>query len=186
MRITVAITAASGAIYAKELLDRLSHNKQVERINLILSQNALSVVAAEVGSQWLEQLPPKVRTLQNDNFYCSIASGSNCDDVMVIVPCSAATLGRVAHGVSDTLITRAADVALKERKKLILVLRETPYSLIHIENMKLVTLSGGIILPATPSFYQGEISVESIIKSVVERIEQHIGLSVDKFRWQED
>ena len=185
MRITVAISGASGAIYAKALIERLCQNKNVDSISLVLSSNAIGVVEYETDNQWINNLDGKVKTYQNNDFYTPIASGSNCDDVMIIVPCSAGIMGRIASGVSDSLITRAADVILKERKKLILVLRETPYSLIHIENMRTITLSGGIILPATPSFYRETSSIESIVLSVVERIEQLIPLDTQRYKWQE-
>lgn len=183
MKVTIAITGASGSIYGKTLLERLATNNSVEKINLVLSNNALGVIQHEISSSWLDSLPSKVTILKNNDFYTSIASGSSCDDVMVIVPCSAGEMGRIANGISDTLITRASDVILKERKKLILVLRETPYSLIHIENMKSITLAGGIILPATPSFYNNGNSIDAIILSVVERIEKQIGIDSNSYKW---
>lgn len=184
MKITIAITAASGSIYAQRLIERLDCNSQIESIHLVLSKNALSVIELETSKEWIEKLSKKVEIFDNNNFYTPIASGSNCDDIMIIIPCSAATLGKIASGISDTLITRSADVILKERRKLILVLRETPYSLIHIENMKTATLAGAIILPASPSFYDRELNIESIILSVVERVEKIADISSQKHKWR--
>ncbi len=185
MKVSIAITAASGAIYAQKLLQNLVKNPEIEIIHLILSDNAKSVVELEIGTDWLQKLGNKVEHLDNHNFYCSIASGSNCDDVMIIVPCSAGCMGRIAHGVSDSLITRAADVILKERKKLILALRESPYNLIHIENMRLITLAGGIILPASPTFYHLPQTIDDTVLSVVERIEQCAEISAKRKKWKE-
>ena len=185
MKVTVAITGASGAIYAQTLIKRLCQNQGVESISVVLSSNAVGVIEYEIGSEWLKNTDDKIKIYQNNDFYTPIASGSNCDDVMIIVPCSAGVMGRIASGVSDSLITRAADVVLKERKKLILVLRETPYSLIHIENMRTITLCGGIILPATPSFYRDSNSIESIVLSVVERIEQLIPIDTKRYKWKD-
>lgn len=186
MTITIAVTGASGSVYAQTLLDRLTRCAEVERITLILSDSARQVAEHETGSRWYESLCGKVIREDCRNLFSHAASGSGCDDAMVVVPCSMGTLGRISGGISDTLITRAADVMLKERKKLILVPRETPYSLIHIENMRSITLAGGVILPACPSFYAAATpSPQQLILSVVERIEAQLGLSIPRYRWGE-
>ena len=151
-KIVLAITGASGAIYAKVLLDKLTALKsQIESIGLVMSDNAKYV--------WKQELENENYKNYNLNHYSKLdfsapfASGSANYNIMIVCPASMGTIGRIANGISNDLTTRAADVVLKERRKLILVARETPYNLIHIENMKKITSSGGIICPATPSFY---------------------------------
>lgn len=180
MRIIVAITAASGAIYARQLLKALVESAEVECIALIYSTNARAVVAHEG-----EEMPcsEKIEVFENDNMFASPASGSARWDAMVVVPSSVGTIGRVASGVSQTLIERAADVMLKERRRLIFVVRETPYSLIHLRNMTTLTEAGAVILPATPSFYSLPQSVESVCQTVTERITAMLGLSGERYEW---
>jgi flavin prenyltransferase len=150
-KIAVAVTGASGAVYAKVLLDKLlKASDQWEDLGVILTENAKAVWKTELDNTDYDKLPVKFYT-QND-FSAPFASGSGQYNIMFIVPCSMGTLGRIGGGISNDLITRAADVALKERRKLICVVRETPYNLVHIRNMETVTLAGGIICPATPSF----------------------------------
>ena len=180
MKIIVAITAASGAIYARQLLESLMASAQVEQIALILSTNAEAV--AEVEQVTLPQ-SSKIIRYANDNLFASVASGSAEWDAMVIVPSSVGTMGRVASGVSQTLIERAADVMLKERRKLIVVVRETPYSLIHLRNMTTLTEAGAVVLPASPSFYSHPKSLDDAIMTVVERIIAHVGVSQPHFEW---
>ena len=180
MRIIVAITAASGAIYARQLLKALVESAEVECIALIYSTNARAVVAHEG-----EEMPcsEKIEVFENDNMFASPASGSARWDAMVVVPSSVGTIGRVASGVSQTLIERAADVMLKERRRLIFVVRETPYSLIHLRNMTTLTEAGAVILPATPSFYSLPQSVEAVCQTVTERITAMLGLSGERYEW---
>ena len=180
MRIIVAITAASGAIYARQLLKALVESAEVERIALIYSTNARAVVAHEG-----EEMPcsEKIEVFENDNMFASPASGSARWDAMVVVPSSVGTIGRVASGVSQTLIERAADVMLKECRRLIFVVRETPYSLIHLRNMTTLTEAGAVILPATPSFYSLPQSVEAVCQTVTERITAMLGLSGERYEW---
>ena len=180
MRIIVAITAASGAIYARQLLKALVESAEVECIALIYSTNARAVVAHEG-----EEMPcsEKIEVFENDNMFASPASGSARWDAMVVVPSSVGTIGRVASGVSQTLIERAADVMLKERRRLIFVVRETPYSLIHLRNMTTLTEAGAVILPATPSFYWLPQSVEAVCQTVTERITAMLGLSGERYEW---
>ena len=180
MRIIVAITAASGAIYARQLLKALVESAVVESIALIYSTNARAVVAHEG-----EEMPcsEKIEVFENDNMFASPASGSARWDAMVVVPSSVGTIGRVASGVSQTLIERAADVMLKERRRLIFVVRETPYSLIHLRNMTTLTEAGAVILPATPSFYSLPQSIEAVCQTVTERITAMLGLSGERYEW---
>lgn len=184
-KIVIAITGASGSIYARLLLDKLvALQSQVSDVGIILSNNAREVARYELGNTALEQYPFRYYT--KDDFTAPFASGSGRYNTMVIVPCSMGTLGRIASGVSDDLVTRAADVVLKERRRLILVARETPYNLIHIRNMEQVTLAGGIICPATPSFYSQPQTVEEVAATVVDRVADLMGLEQQTYRWGND
>ncbi len=181
MKIVLAVTGASGAIYAQRLLSYLSGSDAVDKISVVFSDNAIEIYEQETGQKF--SLPDKAEIFDSHDFHAPFASGS-CDyDAMVICPCSMGTLGRVASGISDSLITRASDVMLKERRTLILVVRETPYSLIHIRNMETVTLSGGIICPATPSFYSNPKSIEQLADTVVFRILDLLKLPNNGYRW---
>lgn len=180
MRVVVAITAASGAIYARQLLSSLIESGEVERIAVVYSANARAVVAHEG-----ETMPcsDKIEEYDNDNLFASPASGSARWDAMVVVPSSVGTIGRVASGVSQTLIERAADVMLKERRRLIFVVRETPYSLIHLRNMTALTEAGAVILPATPSFYSLPKDIEAVCQTVTERITAMLGIEGKRYEW---
>lgn len=181
-RIVVAITGASGSIYAKVLLDRLMHlRQQWNAIGVVMSDNAKMVWEYELGNRDFEKYP--VTFYAKNDFMAPFASGSGQYNTMIIAPCSMGTLGRIASGISDDLVTRAADVVLKERRKLILMVRDTPYNLIHIRNMETVTLAGGIICPATPSFYSRPSSFEDLAATVVDRSLDLAGLNVKSFRW---
>lgn len=181
-KLVVAVTGASGSVYAKLLFDKLVLIKdQLQEVGIVLSKNAEEIWAYELGNHSYRDYPFSYYT-KND-FYAPFASGSAQYDAMIICPCSMGTLGRIANGTSDDLITRAADVMLKERKKLILVPREQPYSLIHINNMKLITEAGGIICPATPSFYTKPESIEELVNTVVNRILDLAGFEIDSKRW---
>ena len=180
MKIVVAITAASGAIYARQLLTSLVESSEVERIAVIYSTNARAEVAHEGETM---PLSPKIEEYDNDNLFASPASGSARWDAMVVVPSSVGTIGRVASGVSQTLIERAADVMLKERRRLIFVVRETPYSLIHLRNMTTLTEAGAMILPATPSFYSRPQDIEALCRTVTERVMAMLGLSGERYEW---
>lgn len=168
MRILVAITGASGLEYGRRLLEVLRKSRGIDT-KVVVSSGAKKVAEAECTTL------PKADYGERD-FSCPYASGSNPPDAMVVIPCSLKTLGEIANGVGDTLITRAAEVTLKERKKLVLVVRETPYSLITIKNMERVTLAGGIILPATPAFYGKPKKVEDLIDFIVARVLDQIGV----------
>ena len=182
-KIIIAITGASGSIYAKLLLDffTLQQDKNNIEVGVVMSDNAKTVWEHELGNQDYKNY--SFTFYDKNNFYAPFASGSAKYDTMVVVPCSMGTLGRIANGISSDLLSRAADVILKERRKLILVARETPYNLIHIKNMKTVTEAGGIICPATPSFYSQPKTIEEVAQSVVSRIIDLIGLENETYRW---
>jgi len=185
-KIIVAITGASGSVYAKVLFDELVKlSDQIEAVGVVMSDNAKEVWQFELGNQ--NYLDYNAFTFYNKNdFNAPFASGSAKYDTMIIVPCSMGTLGRIAHGISNDLISRAADVVLKERRKLIAVVRDTPFSLIHINNMKTVTEAGGIICPANPSFYSLPKSIEEVAKTVVSRVLDLAGFDQDSYRWNEN
>lgn len=183
-KIILAVTGASGAIYARQLMDEFRKLKdQLDEVAIVFSSNADDIWRYELGSIPRRRKPFK--GYANTDFYAPFASGSSTFDTLIICPCSMGMLGRIAHGVSDDLITRAADVMLKERRKLILVPRETPYNLIHIENMATVTRAGGMVCPATPSFYSKPQNIEELAATVTHRILQLAGFPVDSYRWNE-
>jgi 4-hydroxy-3-polyprenylbenzoate decarboxylase len=184
IKLIVGVTGASGAIYAKVLFDSLLQcSDRLAEVAVLFSDNAKGVWKYELGNPDYEKLP--FTFYKKDDFYSPVASGSAGYDAMIICPCSMGTLGRIASGVSNDLMTRAADVMLKERRKLILVARETPLSLIHINNMKTVTEAGGIICPATPSFYSKPETIEQLAATVTNRALSLAGIDVDSFRWGE-
>jgi 4-hydroxy-3-polyprenylbenzoate decarboxylase len=174
MKIVVAVTGASGAIYAKVLLDKLKKLSEADvEINLVWSEQAPNIWEYELGNKDYEQLPFK--TFSKNDFMAPFASGSSSFEAMIICPCS----------MGNDLITRAADVMLKERRKLVCVVRETPYSLIHLRNMTSITEAGGIICPATPSFYSKPNNFEDLAATVVDRALQLVGINTNSYRWQE-
>ena len=183
-KIVIGVTGASGAIYARVLFEKLLlFQEQIEECGILFSDNAKGVWQHELGNRDYEQLLFKKYNLQD--FYAPFASGSAGYDSMIICPCSRGTLGRIASGVSNDLMTRAADVMLKERQKLVLVVRETPYNLIHINNMKTVTEAGGIICPATPSFYSKPQTFEALAATVIDRALALAGFRPEGFKWGE-
>jgi len=167
MRILVAITGASGLEYGRRLVEVLKQSNN--EVSVVVSSGAAEVAKAE-GTKL-----PKADYKEND-FSCPYASGSNPPDAVVVIPCSLKSLGEIANGVGNNLINRAAEVALKEKKKLILVVRDTPYSLITIKNMERVTLAGGVILPATPGFYGKPKKVDDLIDFIIARVLDQMGL----------
>ena len=181
-KIVVAITGASGAIYAQLLLKKLQQlNSQVAEVGVVMSDNAKQVWEFELDNTDYNNFPYKF--YEKNNFMAPFASGSARFDTMVIIPCSMGTLGRIASGTSDDLICRAADVILKERRKLILVARDTPLNLIHIRNMQTVSEAGGIICPAVPSYYSKPQTIEDVAMTVVNRVIDLIGLDNESYRW---
>ncbi len=175
MRILVGITGASGAIYAQRLLQALAAVRQTDRaleVTVCFSTNGRKVWRHELGDEPIGDF----REVASDDFACAFASGSASWHAVVAVPCSVGRLGRVAAGLADDLIARAADVALKERRKLILVLRETPLSLLHLENMVTVARAGAVLLPAAPSFYTRPGTVEAVVDTVVARVLDQLGI----------
>ena len=183
MKILVAITGASGTLYAQRLLDNL--DPQVHEIHVVLSNYAQQVIAEELPGGL--RLPAGVKPHGLKSMNAPFASGSNPPDMMVVIPCTMGTLGRIAHGYSEDVLLRAADVMLKEKKKLILVPRETPLSLIHVKNFELLLLAGAIILPANPSFYMRPQTVEQVVDTVVARVLDHLGVAHQLVkRWAEE
>ena len=183
-KIVVAITGASGAIYAQLLLQKLQQlSDQISELSIVMSDNAKQVWQFELDNADYDKLPYKIYA-KND-FMAPFASGSARFDTMVVIPCSMGTLGRIASGTSDDLIARAADVILKERRKLVLVTRDMPLNLIHIRNMATITEAGGIICPAVPSFYSKPKSIEEVAMTVVNRVIDLIGLENESYRWSE-
>jgi 4-hydroxy-3-polyprenylbenzoate decarboxylase len=182
-KIVVAITGASGSIYAKVLLDKLTSigADQIADVGVVMSDNAKDVWRYELGDDTYENFD--FSFYSKNDFMAPFASGSAQYDSMIVCPCSMGTLARIATGTSSDLTTRAADVMLKERRKLILVTRETPLNLIHINNMTAVTQAGGIICPASPSFYSLPRSMEDVAATVVDRVLSLIDLKIDTYRW---
>jgi len=181
-KIAIAVTGASGAIYAQVLLNKLSKIDGLE-LALVMSDNAKDVWKYELENEDYKKLSIKEYAVKD--YFAPFASGSSSFEALVICPCSMGTLGRIANGMSDSLITRAADVMLKERRKLICVVRDTPYNLIHIENMQKVTLAGGIICPASPSFYSLPKTFEEMAATVVDRVVGLLNIKIDSYRWKE-
>ena len=181
-KIVVAVTGASGSVYAKILLDKLVLLKgQWNELSVVMTENAKEVWKIELDNEAYKKFPVKFYSQQD--FTAPFASGSGQYDTMIIIPCSMGTLGRIASGISNGLISRAADVVLKERRKLICVARETPYNLIHKKNMETITLAGGIICPATPSFYSNPKTIDEVAATVVDRVIDLMGLTLDSYRW---
>jgi 4-hydroxy-3-polyprenylbenzoate decarboxylase len=181
-KIVVAVTGASGSLYAKLLLDKLVTLKgQWQELSVVMTENAKLVWKTELQDESYKDYP--FSFFSTMDFSAPFASGSGKYGTMILIPCSMGTLGRIAGGISSDLITRAADVMLKEKRKLICVVRETPYNLIHIRNMETVTLAGGIICPATPSFYSRPKTVEEVVSTVVDRVLDLAGLDIDSYRW---
>jgi len=181
-KIVVAITGASGSIYARLLLNKLiALSGQWQSLAVVMTENAKEVWKTELDNEDYSKYD--LPFFSQKDFSAPFASGSGKYNTMIIIPCSMGTLGRIATGVSSDLITRAADVILKERRKLICVVRDTPYNLVHIRNMETLTLAGGIICPATPSFYSKPATIEEVAATVVDRVLDLAGLDISTFRW---
>lgn len=183
MKLVLAGTGASGAIYLQRLLDQI--DCKTHEVHLVTSPYARQVFNEELGGDLL--VPAEVKVHGDKTMNVPFASGSTRFDAMIIVPCSMGTLGRIAAGTAETTILRAADVFLKERRKLILVPRETPWNLIHARNVCTLMEAGAVILPASPHFYSRPKTIEDVADTVVARILDQLDLPVpDAFRWQEN
>jgi 4-hydroxy-3-polyprenylbenzoate decarboxylase len=193
--VTVGITGASGAVYAQLLLRLLDADKRVERVYLVASDAGLRLISAELGIVAADgkKLPAlltgtsakKIEYLPNKDIGASIASGSAVADAMVVIPCSAGALGAIAGGTAGDLLTRAADVCLKERRPLVLCLRETPLNRIHLENMLRVHDAGATVMPAMPAFYYGPKAIEDMVEQFAYRVLAQLGLPHERqYRWK--
>lgn len=171
MKLVIASTGASGAVYLQRLLDALP--AATHEIHLVLSEYSKQVIAHELGAL---RIPPQICQHDDRSMHVPFVSGSALFDAMVVIPCSMGTMGRIATGVADSTILRAADVFLKERRKLILVPRETPWSLIHARNLVTLIEAGATVLPACPSFYTKPATVEQVVDTVVARVLDHLGV----------
>jgi flavin prenyltransferase len=181
-KIVVAITGASGSIYARILLDKLLLLKdQWDALSVVMTENAKEVWRTELQNESFRDY--SLPFFSTTDFSAPFASGSGRYGTMIVAPCSMGTLGRIAGGISSDLISRSADVVLKERRRLICMVRDTPYNLIHIRNMETVTLAGGIICPATPSFYSRPKTLDEVAATVVDRVLDLAGLDITTFRW---
>jgi 4-hydroxy-3-polyprenylbenzoate decarboxylase len=184
-KIIVGITGASGSVYARKLLEKIKQlPSPPSEIAVVFSETAKEIWEYETGNKFVASGSEK--TYENDNFFVPFASGSSVYDAMIICPASMGTIGRIASGTSDDLIARAADVMLKEKRRLILVPRETPYNLIHLRNMENLALAGAVICPANPSFYSKPVTIDDLVMTVVDRILNLAGFSPDSYRWMEN
>lgn len=185
-KLVVAITGASGSLYAKLLLDELlACRNQFKEISVVMTTNAKEVWEYELKNKDYQSYP--FLFWEQNNFYAPFASGSAGYTDMIICPCSTGMMGRIANGISNDLISRAADVMMKERKKLVLVVREMPYNMIHLENMRIITQAGGIICPASPSLYHLPQSVDELLLSVVHRVLNLIDIYPNKqYKWNSE
>lgn len=182
-KIAIGITGASGSLYAKLLIDKLSANSlSGDDVAVVFTDCGKEVFRYELGEASLKNIP--FRQFDNSSFFSPPASGSSDYECLVVIPCTMGMLGRIANGVANDLVSRTADVMLKERRKLILVTRETPLSLIHIKNMAAVTEAGGIICPATPSFYSHPENIEELAMTVVDRVLRLAGFEFDSYKWE--
>ena len=192
--VTVGVTGASGALLAQKILVLLEEDPRVERVHLVVTEAGQRLFAEELGitSGELRQLPgrilghpaSKIDVLPNKDVGASIASGSYAVDAMVVIPCSTGTLGAIANGISDDLVSRAADVMLKEGRKLVLCVRDTPFNRVHLENMLRAQAAGAVIMPAVPAFYHHPKTIDDLVAQYVCRVLAQIGLSQDQmYRW---
>lgn len=185
MNIGIAVTGASGSIYADLLLSFFIEYQKDNDLNIQLtySSNAATVWQEELENDKLNHYKNVFQFYPKNDFYAPMASGSSDTEALIIIPCSMGTLGRIAHGISDDLITRAADVMLKESKKLVLVPRETPYNKIHLQNMLQLAEAGAHIIPASPSFYSQPKTIEELCMTTVHRVLKSVGIKTDSFKW---
>jgi 4-hydroxy-3-polyprenylbenzoate decarboxylase len=193
--VTVGVTGASGAILAQKVLTLLDADPRVARVHLILTDTGQRLFAEELGiapgearqlpSRLLGRSTGKIEVLPNKDVGASVASGSYQVDAMIVIPCSMGTLAAIANGISDDLVSRAADVMLKENRKLVLCIRDTPFNRIHLENMLRAQQAGAVIMPAIPSFYHQPKTIDDLVTQYVCRVLAQVGLPQDKmYRWQ--
>ena len=184
MKLVIAVTGASGSMYAQRLLEQIAKAKKVEECHVVLSEHAQEVAATELGAKGLT-IPKGMKVHGDKTMQVPFASGSAKFEAMAIIPCSMGTLGRIAHGYSDGTIARTADVFLKEKRKLILVPRETPWNLVQARNVVTLLEAGAMMLPAIPSFYGKPKTVEDVVDTVVARVLDHLQLPNDLVkRWK--
>jgi 4-hydroxy-3-polyprenylbenzoate decarboxylase len=184
MKVVIAVTGASGSMYAQRLLEQIAKAKEVEECHVVLSEHAQEVAATELGAEGL-RIPKGMKVHGDKTMQVPFASGSAKFEAMAIIPCSMGTLGRIAHGYSDGTIARTADVFLKEKRKLILVPRETPWNLVQARNVVTLLEAGAMMLPAIPSFYGKPKTVEDVVDTVVARVLDHLQLPNDLVkRWK--
>jgi 4-hydroxy-3-polyprenylbenzoate decarboxylase len=184
LNLTVAMTGASGAVFGREMVRALEADERVARVHFVASENSLRVLAEELGvhgrTDLLEKLldaqPKKTVQHADANIGAAIASGSHPSDGMIVLPCSMGTLAAIANGLANSLIARAADVTLKERRPLILCVRETPFNRIHLRNMTLAAEAGAVIFPVIPAFYNKPHDSIEMARQFVYRVLAHIGL----------
>jgi 4-hydroxy-3-polyprenylbenzoate decarboxylase len=192
--VTVGVTGASGALLAQKTLAMLDADARVERIHLVVTETGQRLFAEELGissgdakqlpARILGATPKKIELLPNKDVGASIASGSYEVDAMIVIPCSMGTLAAIANGISDDLVARSADVMLKESRKLVLCIRDTPFSRIHLENMMRAQQAGAVIMPAVPSFYHQPKTIDDLVTQYVCRVLAQIGLPQDEmYRW---
>ena len=195
MNLTLAMTGASGSVFARELLIALEADERVTRVHFVASDNSLRVLAEELeisgrnnlAEKLIGHAPAKTIQLSEQDIGASIASGSYPSMGMIVLPCSMGTLATIANGLANTLISRAADVALKERRPLILCVRETPFNRIHLRNMQLASDAGAVIFPVIPAFYNRPIDSTEMARQFVYRVLAHIGLAQkDAYIWKAD
>jgi 4-hydroxy-3-polyprenylbenzoate decarboxylase len=193
--VTVGVTGASGAVLAKKMLQLLEADARVGRVHLVVTETGLRLFAEELGISAgdAKQLPMrllgaasrKIEVLSNKDVGASIASGSHDVDAMVVIPCSMGTLGAIASGISDDLVSRSADVMLKEARKLVLCVRDTPFNRIHLENMLRVQQAGAVIMPAVPAFYHQPKTIDDLVTQYVYRVMAQLDLpQMEMYRWE--
>ncbi len=194
MNLTVAITGASGAVFGREMLLALEADERVGRVHFVASENSLRVMAEELGISGRNDLVEKllgatpVKTVQHSDadIGAAIASGSYPSSGMIVLPCSMGTLAAIAHGLANSLVARAADVTLKERRPLVLCVRETPFNRIHLRNMTLAAEAGAVIFPCIPVFYNRPVDSTEMARQFVYRVLAHVGLpQVGAFVWKD-
>jgi len=185
MKLVLGITGASGSIYAYRIIKLLSQNKdKISDLAVVFTDAAKQVWNHEIDDMPLDKIPFNVYS--NDNFFVPFASGSSDYDSMVVCPCSMGTMGKIANSIADNLLTRAADVMLKENRKLVIVPREMPFNLIHLDNMKKLKLAGAEICAASPSFYSKPENITQAVDTVIQKIFQLLKIDINFFKWMEN